>query len=138
MGSVTLTACVAGVVQIAEREPGGIAVHCKAGLGRTGTCIGAYAMKHFGFTAKECIGWFRICRPGSVLGPQQYYLEVCPHCVMLPSRVCVAAKDCAGIAEDSRCNVGAGQSDEGFTCNQQPRVAVVHTARICASRTQCY
>jgi cell division cycle 14 len=69
----TLTCCR---MQIAEREPGGIAVHCKAGLGRTGTCIGAYVMKHFGFTAKECIGWFRICRPGSVLGPQQYYMEV--------------------------------------------------------------
>jgi hypothetical protein len=51
------------------------AVHCKAGLGRTGTCIGAYLMKHFGFTAKEAIAWMRICRPGCVIGPQQHYLE---------------------------------------------------------------
>jgi Dual specificity phosphatase, catalytic domain len=51
------------------------AVHCKAGLGRTGTCIGAYLMKHFGFTAKEVIAWMRICRPGCVIGPQQQYLE---------------------------------------------------------------
>jgi hypothetical protein len=59
-----------------EAEKGGIAVHCKAGLGRTGTCIGAYAMKHYGFTAREAIGWFRICRPGTVLGAQQQYMEV--------------------------------------------------------------
>jgi protein-tyrosine phosphatase len=51
------------------------AVHCKAGLGRTGSCIGAYLMKHFGFTAKEAIAWMRICRPGCVIGPQQQYLE---------------------------------------------------------------
>ena len=53
---------------------GGIAIHCKAGLGRTGTLIGCYAMKHFKFPAEEFIGWSRICRPGSVLGPQQHFL----------------------------------------------------------------
>ena len=28
-------------------------------------------MKHYGFTANECIGWLRVARPGSVIGPQQ-------------------------------------------------------------------
>jgi len=51
------------------------AVHCKAGLGRTGTCIGAYMMKHYKFTAAEAIGWMRICRPGMVIGPQQHFLQ---------------------------------------------------------------
>ena len=32
-------------------------------------------MKHFGFPAAAFIGWIRICRPGSVLGPQQKYLN---------------------------------------------------------------
>jgi cell division cycle 14 len=62
-------------MQLSETHRGGIAVHCKAGLGRTGSCIGAYAIKHYGFTAKEFIGWSRICRPGSVIGPQQHWLE---------------------------------------------------------------
>lgn len=46
-----------------------------AGLGRTGTLIACYIMKHYKFTAAECIAWLRICRPGSVIGPQQNWLE---------------------------------------------------------------
>mmetsp|Transcript_24099 Transcript_24099/g.52426 ORF Transcript_24099/g.52426 Transcript_24099/m.52426 type:complete len:313 (-) Transcript_24099:81-1019(-) len=62
-------------IEICEAEPGAIAVHCKAGLGRTGTCIGCYMMKHYGFTAAETIGWTRVCRPGSIIGPQQHFME---------------------------------------------------------------
>ena len=46
----------------------------QAGLGRTGTLIALYLMKHKAFTAREAIAWLRICRPGSVIGPQQAYL----------------------------------------------------------------
>jgi len=59
--------------QVPEGE--GVGVHCKAGLGRTGTLIGCYLMKHFNFTHFEAIGWIRICRPGSIIGPQQHFLQ---------------------------------------------------------------
>ena len=58
-----------------ESEPGAVAVHCKAGLGRTGVLACCYMCKHFGFTAEEAIGYIRVCRPGSVIGPQQHFLK---------------------------------------------------------------
>ena len=97
-GSTPSDAITLKFLSIAEQAKGAVAVHCKgmtrtktnphrparsivlsclysAGLGRTGTLIGAYLMKHYRFTAAEVIAWLRICRPGSVIGPQQNYLE---------------------------------------------------------------
>ncbi|XP_050671440.1 dual specificity protein phosphatase CDC14C-like isoform X3 [Leptidea sinapis] len=62
-------------LQIAEDSQCGIGVHCKAGLGRTGSLIGSYLIKHYRMTAHEAIAWMRICRPGSVIGQQQEWLE---------------------------------------------------------------
>jgi cell division cycle 14 len=54
----------------------GIAVHCKAGLGRTGCLIGAYLIYRYGFTANEIIAFMRFMRPGMVVGPQQHWLHL--------------------------------------------------------------
>ncbi|XP_065125205.1 cell division cycle 14Aa [Paramisgurnus dabryanus] len=66
-------------LHICESAKGAVAVHCKAGLGRTGTLIGCYLMKHYRFSAPEAIAWIRICRPGSIIGPQQQFLEQKQH-----------------------------------------------------------
>uniref|UniRef100_A0A3B4AQ61 protein-tyrosine-phosphatase n=1 Tax=Periophthalmus magnuspinnatus TaxID=409849 RepID=A0A3B4AQ61_9GOBI len=73
-GSTPSDLIVRRFLHVCESAPGAVAVHCKAGLGRTGTLIGCYLMKHFLFTAAEAMAWMRICRPGSVIGPQQNFL----------------------------------------------------------------
>lgn len=74
-GSTPSDAIMREFLDIAENAKGVIAVHCKAGLGRTGTLIACYVMKHHRFTAAEAIAWIRICRPGSIIGQQQLWLE---------------------------------------------------------------
>jgi len=58
----------------ADAQSGAVAVHCRAGLGRTGCLISLYAMRHYEITARAIIAWCRLCRPGSLLGPQQQFV----------------------------------------------------------------
>lgn len=63
-----------GAAECVISKGGKIAVHCKAGLGRTGCLIGAHLIYTHGFTANECIAYMRMIRPGMVVGPQQHWL----------------------------------------------------------------
>jgi len=74
-GSAPTEALLKKFLDTVESQPGAIAVHCRAGLGRTGTVIAAYIIKHYHFSAPEAIAWIRLCRPGSVIGPQQQFLQ---------------------------------------------------------------
>jgi len=57
------------------RNKGATVVHCRGGIGRTGTLICIYLMKHYRMSAHEAIGFVRMRRPGAVNCTQQKYLE---------------------------------------------------------------
>lgn len=74
-GTVPPLPIVEKFLKVVESASGAIAVHCKQGLGRTGTLIACYIMKHYDFDAPESIAFLRLQRPGSVVGPQQQFLH---------------------------------------------------------------
>jgi atypical dual specificity phosphatase len=58
------------VIDKAKASDMGVAIHCLAGKGRTGTVLAAYFVQQ-GLTAKEAIRRVRELRPGSIEVPEQ-------------------------------------------------------------------
>lgn len=73
-GTVPSKEIVDQFFELMDAEDDVVALHCKAGLGRTGTLAACYLIRKFEFTPREAIAWVRICRPGSIVGPQQQFL----------------------------------------------------------------
>jgi cell division cycle 14 len=108
-------AVVAAFLRIIDAAPGAVAVHCRAGLGRTGTLIALYLMRSCGFTAREAMGWLRIMRPGSVIGAQQHYLCAVDSALQAARRRTGDSDGAAGLGDVAgvRAGHGAGAAASG-------------------------
>ncbi|MCS7167987.1 MAG: dual specificity protein phosphatase 23 [Gemmatales bacterium] len=64
-----LDRCVSAIER-AQRSGLGVAVHCEAGMGRTGVVLACYLVKR-GLSAEQAIRRIRQLRPGSIETPEQ-------------------------------------------------------------------
>ena len=79
-GSCPSLSIVNAFLNTVDSAQGAVAVHCKAGLGRSVTLIGAHVIRTYKVPAEIFIAWARLARPGSVIGPQQHFLvEITPY-----------------------------------------------------------
>jgi cell division cycle 14 len=123
---------------IADAARGIVAIHCKAGLGRTGTLIALYLMRAHGFGPREAMGWLRIMRPGSVIGEQQHYLcaaaeQRCGEDPVAPGAASASASASASAAPEG-CVAGCGPCIRAPAARPCPSALAVQVARAAEKR----
>lgn len=63
-------------LKVVKRAKNGVAVHCHAGRGRTGTMLACALVRFWGFEATQAIAWVRMCRVACIVGIQQGFIKM--------------------------------------------------------------
>lgn len=148
-GGIPSDSQVNSFLKIVKRAKHGVAVHCHAGRGRTGTMLACALIRFWGFEATQAIAWVRMCRVACIVGIQQGFIKMMESTLMSEkAHTAVVCRQSAYLSgnviprteeeESHEKRSALGESEDNATTHLRPKERVTIKRRHHTKSTKAY